>query len=173
MSSPPLPVAVDLAGSRPNLIRLWLLSGGSWAWHWPALRLLSFSAFFITFKCYLPTSSYCNWGFTYLYPCLLHFHYENIYCLLFAAEPKRMLQLHFFLLGPSCFSFFDMVLHRLSLSAPLCIPGSPGDSPPGTLRSQLLLRCPQVFLCHDWPFSLPFSCFLDPGPPLRWVISSF
>lgn len=145
--------------------------GWSWAWQWPALRLCSFSAFFITFKCYLPTSSYCNWGFTYLYTCLLHFHYENIYCLLFVAEPKRTLQFHFFLLGPSCFFYFRYgVAQAQPLSSSLHSGFTWGQSSWDPRVTAPTVVSPGLPLPR---LAIPFALLLFPGPRSSSMLSHF
>lgn len=103
--------------------------------------------------CRLPLTT-TEVSLTHISVCCI-FIMKNPYCLLFAAEPKRMRQLHFSSWTTFCFSYFRspvkcfLILRctGLGLSAHLCSLGSPEDSPPGALWPPLLPWGPWVFLC--------------------------
>lgn len=73
-----------------------------WSWACPAPPSLPSFPAHVSFSDAICHFLFLSPRFHLLTSCLLHFHYENIYCLLSAAEPKRTLQLHF----SSCTIFF-------------------------------------------------------------------
>lgn len=161
---------VDLARSRRDRIGAQLLTVWAGVWHGPARHLHSLLPHCVTFRRPL-LSSYCNQGFTYFTSLSTAFSLLKLYCLLFAAEPKRMLRLHFFLPGP----FFALLIFILSdsplkcfsircytgLSDHLCSPSSPGDSSRGPLTTPPTGAPPCLPLP---PVAIPSVPPLPPGP---------